>query len=322
MKIESHDLQTHTQRSFSQEYLHSEVDFQLVLAPFQNVSTQQVTDEVKQPPSYEHPLTLYSIIESLIASFNQQTDAYRENIEATRNSPQLMQRISIQERYIEEESVSFSTKGNIKTDSQSIDIDVNFSMSRSFMIDNRIDVTQQFDPLVINIEGEIPSLSSNKFSFDLDNDGKKDQISQLNRGSGFLALDKNNDGDINEGSELFGTLLGNGFAELSKYDSDNNDWIDENDSIFDQLQIWFGNDSEEKSLVGLGEVGIGAIFLQSQQSEFTYKTASNETLGELKSSGIVLNENGTVSNISQIDFSVQNSKKESALSPLQTLLRA
>ena len=72
-----------------------------------------------------------------------------------------------------------------------------------------------------------------------------------------------------------------GFEELRAYDEDNNAWIDENDSIFDSLQVWLKNqDNDEKELVALGEVGIGAIFLNSQQSEFTYKTEMNQTAVE------------------------------------------
>ena len=58
----------------------------------------------------------------------------------------------------------------------------------------------------------------------------------------FLALDLNGDGRINNGSELFGALSGNGFADLAQYDSDANGWIDENDEIFQRLKVWSGAD--------------------------------------------------------------------------------
>ena len=102
------------------------------------------------------------------------------------------------------EKLEFKTMGVINTDYGSIDIDVEFSMSRSFIVENSIDITTAFDPLVINLDGKMPQLASTTFSFDLDNDGEKDQISNLSKGNGFLALDKNNDGEINQGSELFG----------------------------------------------------------------------------------------------------------------------
>ena len=218
--------------------------------------------------------------------------------------------------YREEESFSMSTQALIKTDTKELKLNLNFSMSRSLVVDNSIDFYSAFDPLVLNLKGDMPNLSSDTFYFDLDNDGEKDQISKLSKGSGFLALDRNGDGKINNGSELFGTVTGDGFKELSDYDEDKNSWIDESDSIFDKLQVWFrsGKD-EEKELVSLGEVGIGAIYLNSTRSEYHYKSETNMLLGELKSSSFFLNEDGSSGNISQIDFTKQDE-------PLSELLQA
>ena len=81
------------------------------------------------------------------------------------------------------------------------------------------------DPLIINLESDMPSLSNRTFRFDIDNDGTCDQISRPTEGNAFLALDRNENGTIDSGAELFGTRLGNGFAELSLSDTDNNLWI-------------------------------------------------------------------------------------------------
>ena len=227
-------------------------------------------------------------------------------------------RASFHQKVEERESLDFCSKGLIKTDKGELDINVNFSMSRSFAVENSIDIFTAFDPLVINLDGEIPELSTDTFSFDLDNDGERDQISKLKGNGGFLAYDKDEDGVISQGSELFGTLTGDGFEELRGYDMDSNGWIDENDSIFNKLQVWFKNeDSKEKELVGLGECGVGAIFLGSQQSEFTYKTPANKVLGEMKSGGIFLKEDGGVGVVAQIDLTSQK-----WLEPLAELLRA
>ena len=58
------------------------------------------------------------------------------------------------------------------------------------------------DPLVINLEGNVAQVSDQTFFFDIDCDGVEDEISKLISGSGFLALDQNGDGIINDGSEL------------------------------------------------------------------------------------------------------------------------
>lgn len=94
------------------------------------------------------------------------------------------------------------------------------------------------------------------FFFDIDCDGVEDEISKLISGSGFLALDQNGDGIINDGSELFGTQSGNGFADLAKFDSDGNGFIDENDEIFDRLKIWCMDENGQPHLYSLKEKGV------------------------------------------------------------------
>ena len=313
MKIQSHDLKMQTEHSFSQTYEESELSFMTFLQPVKLQKEQETqTDE---PTTISSHTTISELIASLMNSLQRRSNVeLPQQDESTQN--QFMSVFSYKERYEESESMSFSTLGHIQTENSEIDINLNFSMSRSFMVENQIDIYSAFDPLVINLDGILPELSSDTFSFDLDNDGEEDQISKLTSGNGFLALDKNEDGEINQGSELFGTLTGNGFGELAKYDKDHNDWIDENDSIFNKLRIWLKNeDTQERELIGLGEAGVGAIYLNATASEFTYKTESNQTLGELKGCSFYLNEDGTCGNVSQIDLA----KKEE---PLAELLQA
>jgi len=326
MKIQSHEIAMQSQHIEYRSILESQMSFSTYF------DTKPPT--LKEPKETDISVfltnnmkTIGEIIQNLIAMLQER----KGDIPKEEEEVQGYTHLSFYEKYEEHESLDFSSKGQIKTDKGCLDINLNFSMSRSFAVENRIDLYTTFDPLVINLDGEIPDLLSDTFSFDLDNDGESDQISMLGAGSGFLALDKNLDGIINQGSELFGTLTGNGFGELSTYDDDKNNWIDENDSIFDKLQIWLKNeDTNEKELVGLGEVGIGAIFLDAQQSEFTYKTQTNQTLGEMKSCGIFLNEDGSCGNISQIDFSSRKAEDTQDIAkintsepePLATLLQA
>jgi hypothetical protein len=160
------------------------------------------------------------------------------------------------------------------------------------------------DPLVINFDGAAAQLSDTKFSFALDNDGTLDQLSFLKPGSGFLAFDQNQDGIINNGSELFGPSIGNGFKELSQYDQDQNGWIDENDSIYEKLRIWTKDQDGKDTLFALGQKGIGAIYLGNINTEFSLKNASNQALGELRSTGIFLREDGTAGTVQQVDLVV------------------
>lgn len=141
-----------------------------------------------------------------------------------------------------------------------------------------------------------------KFEFDLNSDGKNELIANLKEGTGFLALDKDKNGIIDNGNELFGANTGNGFEELRKYDEDKNHWIDENDSIFDKLLIWEKDEKNKDNLITLGQAGIGAIYLSSIDSGFTYSSAIHENYARLKESSIYLKEDKRVGLITSIDL--------------------
>jgi hypothetical protein len=323
MKIQSHEIAMQSQHTYSKVELETQMSFSTVFTKRPLIDSIEPIElpELQKPYTWDNSRTINGIIQNLInmlKSKSQKTTEFEDVVD----SPFGYSHFSLRQRYEEHESLSFSTVGQIQTDSGYLDINVNFSMSRDFVIENHIDVYSSFDPLIINLDGNIPNLSTDTFSFDLDNDGECDQISTLESGCGFLAFDKNGDGIINQGSELFGTITGDGFGELSAYDEDGNHWIDENDAIFDKLQVWLKNeDSNEKELVGLGEVGIGAIFLDSSSSEFTYKTNMNQTLAEMKSCSIFLNEDGSCGTIAQIDFAMRD-EEISEQEALSTLLQA
>lgn len=204
--------------------------------------------------------------------------------------------------------MSFSAKGLVMTkDGQTIALDLSLTMSREFVSHTEVHFAAGdalVDPLVVNFEGTAAELTSTKFSFDLDANGTLDQISFLKAHSGFLALDHNNDGIINDGSELFGTRSGNGFADLAQYDLDANGWIDENDPIFTRLQIWTKDENGCDQLFALGQKGIGAIYLGNINTPFEIKGDHNQLNGEVQRSGIFLKENGSVGTIQHINLAI------------------
>ena len=184
---------------------------------------------------------------------------------------------------------------------------VNLNVSREFASQVNIETTQQVvmtDPLVINMDNLPAGVKDMTFQFDIDCDGKMDEISMLREGSGFLALDKNGDGKINDGSELFGTRSGNGFADLAVYDEDGNGWIDENDEIFDKLRVWSKDKDGKDVLKTLKEADVGAIYLGSTNSQFSLTDKKdNEVLGAVRSTGIYLKEStGMAGTVQQVDL--------------------
>lgn len=210
------------------------------------------------------------------------------------------------ESHQEYETTSFEAAGKILTeDGKEIDFSVQLNMSREFYSEQSLSIREGDalkDPLVINFGGQAAELTQTKFAFDIDSDGRADQISFVGGGSGFLALDKNGDGSINNGSELFGAASGDGFAELAAYDLDGNNWIDENDAIYNNLRIWSKDAEGHDSLVALGQQGVGAIYLGRVSTPFSIKDTDNTLQGQVRASGVYVNENGTVGTIQQVDL--------------------
>jgi len=215
--------------------------------------------------------------------------------------------IQLEHLHYESETVTYKAQGVVLTaDGKEINIDINMHMSREFVSYMNISTenTRLYDPLVINYGGTAASLTGEKFLFDLTMDGNLDSLAILGQGSGFLAIDWNGDGIINDGSELFGPSTGCGFSELRKYDTDGNGWIDANDEIFDKLVVWSRDKDGNDTVYTLKELGIGAIFLGDVSTEFSFKGDNNETLGIMRSTSFFLKQCGSAGTLSHIDLNL------------------
>lgn len=213
------------------------------------------------------------------------------------------------ESHYERQTMSFAAEGSVKTeDGREINFSIQLNMSREFFsktdVSLRAGDAVRVDPLVVNFSGSPSGLTDAKYSFDLDADGTSDQISFTRDGSGFLALDANSDGIINNGLELFGPQSGDGFLELSKFDGDGNGWIDENDPIYEKLRIWTKDENGNDQLFALGQKGIGAIYLGNVSTLFDWKNSQNELQGAISKTGVFLRENGTAGTIQHIDLAI------------------
>jgi len=213
------------------------------------------------------------------------------------------------EVHYEAEQTAFSATGTVTTaDGKEIRFDLNLNMSREHLeqsdVSLRLGDAKMKDPLVINFGGTAAQLTDTKFSFDLDADGTADQISFVGAGSGFLTLDKNGDGKINNGSELFGPATDNGFSELAAYDQDQNGWIDENDAVYRKLGVWTKDGSGNDTLSSLAQMKVGAIYLGNVSTPFDLKNGQNQLDGQVRSSGVYLKEDGGAGTVQQIDLAV------------------
>ncbi len=115
--------------------------------------------------------------------------------------------------------------------------------------------------------------------FDVEGSGKKVRTGWVARGDGFLALDVNGTGRIDDGTELFGENsrsrapadkwafrnFENGFQALAQYDEDGNGVIDARDSVYAKLVVWRDLNQDGQSsadeLQTLEKAGVASVSL-------------------------------------------------------------
>jgi len=141
-------------------------------------------------------------------------------------------------------------------------------------------VPRYVDPLALDLNGDgIKTVSANSgITFDFDGDGLKTGTGWLNAEDGFLVLDRNNNGTIDNGGELFGVdtvksdgaLAKNGFDALRDLDTDGNGVFDAYDALFEQVRVWQDKNqdgiSQVDELKTLTELGISSIHLESNST--------------------------------------------------------
>jgi hypothetical protein len=134
---------------------------------------------------------------------------------------------------------------------------------------------QRLDPLTLDLDGDgletTGFTAANPIYFDHDLNGIKEGTGWVKADDGFLVLDRNGNGTIDNGLELFGdhTLLAtggfanDGFAALAQEDTNHDGKVDATDVRFAELRVWRDLNqnglSEANELFTLNSLGIAAI---------------------------------------------------------------
>jgi hypothetical protein len=206
------------------------------------------------------------------------------------------------------EGVAFTAAGTVGTvDGKTIVFNASLEMSRETYEEVNISLKAGDalkDPLLIDLAGNGAGFTGAKFTFDIDADGHDELLYTPGPGAGILAYDRNGNGIVDNGTELFGPRTGNGFSELALLDEDNNGWIDEGDSAFNHLRVWEKNGEGTDSVSSLLERGIGALYTGSAKTDYALTTTGNALAGILRESSVYLKENGGTGILQEVDLVV------------------
>ncbi|SDG56886.1 MULTISPECIES: SdrD B-like domain-containing protein [unclassified Duganella] len=162
-------------------------------------------------------------------------------------------------------------------------------------------------PIAIDLNGDgIHTIARDAMtgSFDLLGTGKAIQSGWLSKDDGFLAIDSNGNGQIDDIGELFGgASKGSGFAKLASYDSNSDGVVNASDAEFAKLLIWQDANSNGKTdageLISLAQAGV--VSLTVAYTELPFLDANNNL--HLERSSVTL-ANGGHADMTDVYFNV------------------
>jgi len=147
-----------------------------------------------------------------------------------------------------------------------VQLEFEFTFSASITVEQG--QVQESDPIVLDLDGDGIELTHHAAGarFDITGTGRQAATAFVTGGDAFLALDRNGNGKIDSGKELFGDQRGaaNGYEELRKFDTNADGVINALDLDFDQLLLFRDNGNgvtEPGELISLADAGIESISL-------------------------------------------------------------
>jgi serine-aspartate repeat-containing protein C/D/E len=138
-----------------------------------------------------------------------------------------------------------------------------------YLSEGQVDLTRDagLTPIVIDLNGdgiETIARGASDATFDLFGNGSPIKSGWLSSEDGFLAVDRDGNGKIDDIHELFGgTAKGAGFAKLASFDSNGDGVVDAQDADFAKLLVWQDLNGDHQSdageLMTLAQAGVASL---------------------------------------------------------------
>ena len=179
------------------------------------------------------------------------------------------------------EKILFGEDGKAQTTDE-LDFDLNLNFNLKILQERReteqrrekqenleisLEAAMESDPLVLDLNGDGIDTTGleNGVYFDIDGDGEVEQSSFVSGDDFLLALDRNRNGVLDSGKELFGQANGyrDGIEELKSLDENQDGLIDARDSVFEDLMLVNKNrPSRSLSDAGVTEISLERLSAQ------------------------------------------------------------
>ncbi|WP_018713893.1 calcium-binding protein, partial [Campylobacter ureolyticus] len=178
-------------------------------------------------------------------------------------------------------------------------------------------------PLVLDLNSNNTTsinLNNSYAYFDYDNDGVREKTAWIEKGDALLAVDLNNNGLIDNGSEIFGNYFKlqngkfakDGYEALAEFDSNKDGKIDKHDDHFSDLLVWKDSNqngiSEDGELVSLKSLGITEIKLPKNKNKSVLEN------GNVISNSSTFIQNGKEKTMNDVWFKIDLNEAKSDIS--------
>ena len=330
LTVQNHRLDTVTIQNFNKDQNSLDIilqDADEVLISVSDVTAGEKDEKMEFKISLDRKLEKE---ETLTLKINDEEIVFKENDQEKTYT------YTWKDNQTKNEDINFEINPQIVTDKSNVKAKIEKPGLGKIIDDDRNpdpdDPETDTSPIVLDLNknGITSTKLDNTVYFDHDNNGFKEATAWIEKDDGLLALDKNGNGKIDNGSELFGnhtvsnTAYGytdpkatNGYEALKTYDINNDNVIDEKDEIFSKLKIW-----KDENLNGITDEGELSSLADNniKNIDLSYKEVTiDENSNAVKQSSKVTLKDGSTLDANDVWFKVNldKTKEEDMNIPLE-----